>query len=99
MYQVRWGADYLMKMIGSGTNADYLEIIYQVYLLPLLSNSHKQFVGRLWKGRGRIACASHVACQRHAVVSGPAMVTQAVLLSQWCYVFAVTHAGWLADQP
>ena len=42
MYQVRWGADYLMKMIGSGTgtNADYLEIIYQVYLLPLLSTSH-----------------------------------------------------------
>ncbi|DBB00628.1 TPA: hypothetical protein ACH3X3_002312 [Trebouxia sp. C0006] len=32
MYQVRWGADYLMKMIGSGTgtDADYLEIIYQV---------------------------------------------------------------------
>lgn len=35
MYQVRWGADYLMKMIGSGTgtNASYLEIIYQVHLL------------------------------------------------------------------
>jgi len=54
MYQVRWGADYLMKMIGSGTgtNADYLEIIYQVHLLPLLSNSHMKFVGLLWEGVG-----------------------------------------------
>ncbi len=44
MYQVRWGADYLMKMIGSGTgtNADYLEIIYQVYLMPLLSKTSPQ---------------------------------------------------------
>ncbi len=44
MYQVRWGADYLMKMIGSGTgtNADYLEIIYQVYLIPLLSKTTPQ---------------------------------------------------------
>lgn len=36
MYQVRWGADYLMKLVGAGTGnattADfsYLEIIYQV---------------------------------------------------------------------
>ena len=32
MYQVRWGADYLMKMVGhgSGAAASNLEIIYQV---------------------------------------------------------------------
>ena len=36
MYQVRWGADYLMKLVGSGTgnststDFSYLEIIYQV---------------------------------------------------------------------
>lgn len=36
MYQVRWGADYLMKMIGhgSGAGAGNLEIIYQVYPFP-----------------------------------------------------------------
>ena len=67
MYQVRWGADYLMKMVGSGTgsNADYLEIIYQVYLLPLLSGSHMQFVGQLWERRGRIlyfSCCLLEAC-------------------------------------
>ena len=56
-----------------------------------------------WGGRGtgvgKRSCASHVACQRHALFSGPAMVAQAVLLSQWCYVYTVTQAGWLADQP
>lgn len=32
MYQVRWGADYLMKMVGrgSGATAGNLDIIYQV---------------------------------------------------------------------
>ena len=29
MYQVRWGADYLMKMVGHGSDSN-LEIIYQV---------------------------------------------------------------------
>ena len=35
MYQVRWGADYLMKMVGhgSGTAASNLEIIYQVHVI------------------------------------------------------------------
>ena len=86
MYQVRWGADYLMKMIGSGTgtNADYLEIIYQVYLLPLLSTSHIAMWGGCETGVGKFSCASHVACQRHALFSDPAMVAQAVLLSLLC---------------
>ncbi len=77
MYQVRWGTDYLLKMIGSGTgtNADYLEIIYQVYLLPLLCIPQIQSVERSWKVCGRIPCTSHVVCQRHAVVSGSATVT------------------------
>ena len=34
MYQVRWGADYLMKLVGAGTGnsstVTYLELIYQV---------------------------------------------------------------------
>ena len=73
MYQVRWGADYLMKMVGSGTgtNAGNLEIIYQVHLLLLLSASHMQYVGLFWKGCWQILCA---LCQRHAAVCGSAML-------------------------
>ena len=32
MYQVRWGADYLMKLIGPGSAPGNLELIYQVPL-------------------------------------------------------------------
>ena len=54
MYQVRWGADYLMKMIGSGTgtDADYLEIIYQVYCCfsRILARKWGAILESLWAG-------------------------------------------------
>ena len=39
MYQVRWGADYLMKLVGAGTATNSLEIIYQVCFSVILMQS------------------------------------------------------------
>ena len=71
MYQVRWGADYLMKMIGSGADADYLEIIYQVYccfswiLARKMGGDFGESVGRF-----RVLCVkgSSCLCSCHAAI-------------------------------
>lgn len=82
MYQVRWGADYLMKMVGSGTgvNASYLEIIYQVCMLTV----PQQCLQLLCMDVGY--CAASVSGLMESAAGGCALaVTPVLQLDDSCY--------------
>lgn len=60
MYQVRWGADYLMKLVGSGTGnsttVTYLELIYQVHLCLPPCAAHSQLCALAHCAAGQVLC-------------------------------------------
>lgn len=94
MYQVRWGADYLMKMIGhgTGTGAGNLEIIYQVPLasdpncmLQLLSDRHCSRRLLLWSfSHGCASAADQLSNTREPSISRSLLISSGVWESFLC---------------